>query len=547
MTQGAASSVAPASSGQVITSLPPAARQRWHVDHMLAEETVVQGRTAKYAIGGRGLPVLFLHGWGLDHRAYRRSLLRLTSRGCQVLAPALPGFGGTASLPYEQRTLEGYAAWVAELVDTVGIDTPLVVLGHSFGGGVATKFVHDHPDLARYLVILNAVGDPSSFAEGLLTRARDPRSWFPLDPFRMMLPTSQGSTMRLVPKVFIENVLRNPLAVADAGRLAITGDLRDEMEALAARGTPTLVLWSDNDEVIPLTAFDTFSSTFGGEAQVVPGGHSWLLASPDVFGEVLDNVLHMQASDAHAHAATATITEVRELLDTTTVPTRVVRELLRGVSPLWAMSAAPTVLAGDLALCHPKLRDDEVRAVARRIRGSDMYRLTVVASDREGLLADTAAVLADEGVSVVSASATTWPERGQALHALTVRSDGGLDAARWEGIGARLRDAGRGDGVPDPYRPSGRVDVTVTGSGDGHSVVRVTAPDRVGLLAAVCRWFADREVSVEAASVATVDGIAKDVFLVDGPCDVDALVRHLSQRDTCFLGKVADRLLTPFN
>ena len=63
-------------------------------------------------------------------------------------------------------------------------------------------------------------------------------------------------------------------------------------------------------------------------------------------------------------------------------------------------------------------------------------------------------------------------------------------------------------------------------------MVRVTAPDRIGLLSAVCRWFADHDISVEAASISTVDGVAKDVFLVDGECDVDGLARHLSAERT---------------
>jgi pimeloyl-ACP methyl ester carboxylesterase/predicted amino acid-binding ACT domain protein len=513
---------------------------------MVSTETTVAGRRATYAIGGRGLPVLFLHGWGLDHRAYRRSLLRLTSRGCRVLAPALPGFGGSAPLPAAERTLEGYAAWVAELVEEVGIDAPMVVLGHSFGGGVATKFVHDRPDLARYLVILNSVGDPASFAGGILSRVRDPRTLFSLDPLQFLLPTADGATIRMIPRVFVENVMRDPLAVADAGRVAMSADLGTEMAVLAERGLPTLVLWSDHDGVIPMSAFDTFCSTFGADGQVVSGGHSWLLASPDVFGQVLDNVLHVQATDDHTHAATVTVEQLRELLASTTLPRRVVRQLLDGVSPLWAMSATPPVLAGDLALCHPRLRRNEVRAVARRIRGSDMYRLTVVASDRAGLLADSAAVLASEGVSVVAASATTWPERHQALHSITVRGDGRLDAARWESIGERLRVVAKGGTAPTPFVPSGRVNVTLTGAGDNRSVVRVTAPDRVGLLAAVCRWFADHDVSVEAASVETVDGVAKDVFLVAGSCDVDALVQRLSRRRRCPLRPVAGALLASF-
>ena len=222
------------------------------------------------------------------------------------------------------------------------------------------------------------------------------------------------------------------------------------------------------------------------------------------------------------------------------MPEAVTRRLLKGVSPLWVLSAPPAVLAADLTLCHPKLQRDEVRAVARSIRSSNLHRLTVVARDRPGLLADTAAVLAIEGASVVSASAMTWPHEGLALHSLTVKASGGLDQQRWATIGARLRDVGAGERVEAPFVATGRADVSVTGEGDGRSVVRVTAPDRIGLLSAVCRWFAANEVSVEAASISTVDGVAKDVFLVEGACDVDGLVDHLSGRRRCPL-----RVLVP--
>lgn len=543
MTRGAAT--APEPTGEVITSLPRAVRARWHVDHMVTTETTVHGRPASYAVGGRGLPVLFLHGWGLDHRAYRRSLLRLTSRGCRVIAPSLPGFGGTAALPSGERTIGGFAAWVAALVDEIGVDGPMVVLGHSFGGGVATKLVHDHPHLARYLVILNSVGDPRSFAGGILDRFRDPLSLFSLDPVQFVLPTADGATLRLIPRVFVENVLRDPLAVADAGRLAMTADLGAEMASLADRGLPTLVLWSDNDGVIPMSAFETFCSTFGGEGQVVAGGHSWLLASPDVFGQVLDNVVHVQASHDRVDALTATTAELRELLRPTTVPEHVVGDLLDGISPLWAMSAPSAVLAADLTLCHPRLRRHEVRAVARRVRGTDSFRLTVVARDRPGLLADSASVLADEGLSVLGASATTWPDRHQALHSFTVRADHRLDAARWRAIGERLRVVASGGSAPTPFVATGRASVTVTGAGAGGSVVRVTARDRIGLLAAVCHWFAAAGISVQAANVETIDGVAKDVFIVDGPCDVDELVRHLSRKRSCPLRPLAHAVLAP--
>ena len=67
---------------------------------------------------------------------------------------------------------------------------------------------------------------------------------------------------------------------------------------LAARRLPVLILWSDADRLIPVAAFDTFCSAFGTEGHVVSGGHSWLLANPDVFGEVLDNVIHVEGQRA---------------------------------------------------------------------------------------------------------------------------------------------------------------------------------------------------------------------------------------------------------
>ena len=68
-------------------------------DHLAWRTVEVEGRRVNYGVAGHGLPVLFLHGWGLGIRAYKRSLKRLVRLGCRVVAPAMPEFGGTAGLP----------------------------------------------------------------------------------------------------------------------------------------------------------------------------------------------------------------------------------------------------------------------------------------------------------------------------------------------------------------------------------------------------------------------------------------------------------------
>jgi len=341
-------------------------------------------------------------------------------------------------------------------------------------------------------------------------------------------PADDLATTAMMQRALLENMSRNPVAVMHAAVLARTADLALEMAELARRQLPVLVLWSDDDRLIPLTAFDTFCSTFGTDGHVVRGGHSWLLANPDVFGEVLDNVIRLQSAEHGARAATANISQLRDLLGRTTLPPRVTTRLLEGVSPVWVLSESPEVLAADLVLCHPKIHPGEVRAVARPMPAANTFRLTVAAGDHPGFLADTAATLAGEGVSIEAASVTTSADGRLALHALTVTSRTEIDEERWTAIGTRLRETARG--APKSYRfvPSGRARVTCTGEGIGTSIVRVTAPNGLGLLAAICRWFADHGLSIEAADISTVDGGVDDVFLVDGECDTAALARHLS-------------------
>src|SRR3954463_14283815 len=121
--------------------------------------TWVDNRPALYGVaGGDGMPVVFLHGWALGSRSYRRSIDRLVAQGCPVYAPALPGFGGTPDLPRRRFSFAGYADWVDGFPDAVGVEEKVLLIGHSFGGGVAIKAAHRLPNRVNRLVLINSVG-----------------------------------------------------------------------------------------------------------------------------------------------------------------------------------------------------------------------------------------------------------------------------------------------------------------------------------------------------------------------------------------------------
>ncbi len=257
----------------------------------------VAGRSAAYLEAGQGPTAVFLHGWGLSHRAYRGSVKRLAGMGLRVLAPALPGFSGTAGLPSEECTLNGYAAWVVAFLDEIGADEPVLLVGHSFGGGVAIVVAHDHSDRVGALVLVNSIGGGVWRDDGALTKAMSDRplwSWG-LHFSRDLRGMSQLT--RVLPVVLTEalpNLVLDPRSFVRSARLAKSADLSDELDDLRRRGLPVVVIWSPRDQVVTDSSIEALRDSLGRAKSIsVPGGHSWLLADPDHFGEVMTNVVQV--------------------------------------------------------------------------------------------------------------------------------------------------------------------------------------------------------------------------------------------------------------
>ena len=272
------------------------------------KSTKVDGRPAPYGTAGEGLPVLFLHGWALGQHAYKRALKRLVHLGCRVYAPAMPGFGGTPDLPSEQVSFSGYARWVEGFLQAVEVTEPVFLIGHSFGGGVAIQLAFEFQDRVRYLVLINSVGGSAWAKTGSTVRSMAERplwDWglhFPSD----VLPLRQ--IRRVLPVILedaVPNALRNPFALWKIANLVRRADLTPELEELKLRKLPVVVLWGDKDTIIPRASFDALCAAIGSQGEVVPGSHSWLLADPDAFGEVMTNMVSVAQLARSVEAAEA--------------------------------------------------------------------------------------------------------------------------------------------------------------------------------------------------------------------------------------------------
>jgi pimeloyl-ACP methyl ester carboxylesterase len=114
----------------------------------------VNGVRLHYVIGGKGDPVVLLHGWPQTWYGWRRIIPALTEQ-YTVIAPDLRGLGDSSkpTTGYDKRTL---GEDIYQLVHQLGFERVFLV-GHDFGAGVAYAYAAAHPQDVRRLAILEFI------------------------------------------------------------------------------------------------------------------------------------------------------------------------------------------------------------------------------------------------------------------------------------------------------------------------------------------------------------------------------------------------------
>jgi pimeloyl-ACP methyl ester carboxylesterase len=105
----------------------------------------VQGRRVLVRFAGRGPAVLLLHQSPQNSRTLVPWIERLSERYA-VFAPDTPGFGASDPLPLAQPTIPDFAAALAQLIATLGLDR-VIVYGVHTGAVTALRLALDFPHL----------------------------------------------------------------------------------------------------------------------------------------------------------------------------------------------------------------------------------------------------------------------------------------------------------------------------------------------------------------------------------------------------------------
>jgi 3-oxoadipate enol-lactonase len=229
--------------------------------------------------------LLLIHAWPVDARMWEPQ--REAVRDVPVVAPHLPGFGGTGPVG-EVLTMRAATDRVLAELDAAGLERA-VVAGLSLGGYVAFEVWRTARDRVAGLVLANtrAVADAPEGAEGrraLAARLRSEGNVLVDEPPPLLSEHASEDLWARV-RLWIADQPAEAIASAALGM----AERPDSTPDLATIDVPTLAITSTGDRLIPPAVTAEMAGQIpGARLQTIEGaGHLSNVEGSDAFSEAL--------------------------------------------------------------------------------------------------------------------------------------------------------------------------------------------------------------------------------------------------------------------
>ena len=108
-------------------------------------------------IGGKGQPILLLHGFDSSFLEFRR-IYQSLKRNFQVIIPDLLGFGFSPRSAVNEYNPSKIISYLVDLLKTLKIKDNLKIIGASMGGSTALKLAFEIPNSVDKIILLSPAG-----------------------------------------------------------------------------------------------------------------------------------------------------------------------------------------------------------------------------------------------------------------------------------------------------------------------------------------------------------------------------------------------------
>ena len=277
--------------------------ERWRSDLERKEIVAPDGARVAYLEGGRGEPLVLVHGFGADKDNFTRVARWLTPH-YRVIIPDLIGFGESSHLADVDYRYAAQAARVHEFVHALGL-THVDLGGNSMGGGIALSYAAQYPREVGSLWLIDAAGiadaPPSELNRIITAGERNPLLVTTPGDFPALMKFAMSDPPYL-PGPMMDVLARERIANLPLERKVFAQIAADSVEESIRRlPTPTLIVWGAEDRVLSPGAVPVLQSLLPhAEVIVMPHvGHAPMIEQPR---QAADDYLRFRGRIAQATA-----------------------------------------------------------------------------------------------------------------------------------------------------------------------------------------------------------------------------------------------------
>jgi non-heme chloroperoxidase len=265
-------------------------REELHIAHVVKTIELPNQVELPYVEQGdpSGVPLVLLHAIADSWHTFELVLPHLPD-SIHVFALTQRGHGDASRPPAGYRPRD-FAADLVAFMDALHVEAA-VIAGGSSGGFIARRFAIDRPERTLGLVL---IGSPFTLRDkpgvqeiwdSTFSTLTDP-----IDP-GFVREFAESTLAQPMPQAFLETIVQENLKVpARVWKATMEGLLEDDSsEELDGIRAPTLVVWGDQDAILPRHDQETMTSAIAGSRLLVyPGaGHAFYWEEPSRFASDL--------------------------------------------------------------------------------------------------------------------------------------------------------------------------------------------------------------------------------------------------------------------
>ncbi len=224
--------------------------------------------------------LLLLHGSNASLFTWEPWSKRLSDR-FRVVSVDLPGHGLTGPVANHDYSDSGMVAFVAAFADKIGLQR-FALAGNSMGGDVAARFAETHPDRVSALILVDAAGMPGKMGDRIplaFQLLRQPWLQSVLQRANPKPLVREGLGKAIVRKsILTEQMidLYSDMALLEGERAATFerfnqdgGDFNFVKDHVRALKMPVLILWGQEDHLIPVDTAHVWNAAIPGSRLIV--------------------------------------------------------------------------------------------------------------------------------------------------------------------------------------------------------------------------------------------------------------------------------------